>query len=449
MEQIITSLLETDMYKFSMGQAIYHHYPEYMTTWDFKCRNKDVHFTKEMVDEIRRQIRLYCHLRFKEDELKYLDDIKWIKGSYVNFLRLWRPNYADFTIDNKAECGLRITTKGTWLNTSMYEIPTLAIVNEVYFRMHYDYDELMKFKTEYCIGVLDNYDVVHYDNGKDQVKIGEADKSKRKCRFCGRMMPEVSYKKIAHTISEGLGNKCIITNDECDDCNETLGKEIEQDLITYLSPLRTFMSINGKNGKGKIKDDSFALYEDGPKSMKFDLFEKVIPEEKYWKFERDGDNFKLSFTHPQMVNPQDVYRAVVKYAIGVMDEAQLPYFEGTIKWIRKEWSATELPRLCFFLDQHPGREGKPCIAVFTRKNGDWSLPYSYVELQVAGVVIFAIIPFCDQDDISFSQKEDWTHTMDVLKIYRKMPFLKSIAPNKDETERIMYNFDFKKWSEVE
>jgi len=144
MEQIITSLLETDMYKFSMGQAIYHHYPEYMTTWDFKCRNTDVHFTKEMVDEIRRQIRLYCHLRFKEDELKYLDSIKWIKGSYVNFLRLWRPNYADFTIDNKAECGLRITTKGTWLNTSMYEIPTLAIVNEVYFRMHYDYDELMK-----------------------------------------------------------------------------------------------------------------------------------------------------------------------------------------------------------------------------------------------------------------------------------------------------------------
>jgi len=314
---------------------------------------------------------------------------------------------------------------------------------------HPDYDELMNFKTEYCLGVLDNYYVVHYDNAKDQIRIGEADKSKRKCRFCGKMMPEVSYKKVAHTISEGLGNKCIITNNECDDCNEALGKEIEQDLITYLSPLRTFMSINGKNGKGKIKDDSFALYEDGPKSMKFDLFEKVIQEEKYRKFERDGDNFKLSFTHPQMVNPQDVYRAVVKYAIGVMDEAQLPCFEGTIKWIRKEWSATELPRLCFFLDQHPGREGKPCIAVFTRKNGDRSLPYSYVELQVAGVVIFAIIPFCDQDDRSFSQKEDWTHTMDVLKIYRKMPFLKSIAPNKDETERIMYNFDFKKWSEVE
>jgi hypothetical protein len=209
------------------------------------------------------------------------------------------------------------------------------------------------------------------------------------------------------------------------------------------------MSINGKNGKGKIKDDSFALYEDGAKSMKIDLYEKESPEEKHWKFEKDGDNFKLSFTHPQMVNPQDVYRAVVKYAIGVMNEAQLPYFEETIKWIKKERSATELPRLCFFLDQHPGKEGKPCITVFTRKNEDRSLPYSYVELQMAGVVIFAIIPFCDQDDRSFSKKEDWTHTMDVLKIYKKMPFLKSIAPNKDETERIMYNFDFKKRREVE
>ena len=57
MEQIIKSLLETDMYKFSMGQAIYHQYPEYMTTWDFKCRNMDVHFTEEMRQEIARQIK--------------------------------------------------------------------------------------------------------------------------------------------------------------------------------------------------------------------------------------------------------------------------------------------------------------------------------------------------------------------------------------------------------
>ena len=144
MEQIIVSLLETDMYKMSMGQAIYHQFSDYKTTWSFKCRNKDVHFTDEMVAEIKRQIQLYCNLRFTEDELEYLNHIKWIKGSYVDFLRLWKPRYEDFEITTNAECGLAIETKGTWLNTSMYEIPTLAIVNEVYFRMAYDYEKLMK-----------------------------------------------------------------------------------------------------------------------------------------------------------------------------------------------------------------------------------------------------------------------------------------------------------------
>lgn len=143
MERIITSLLETDAYKFSMGQAIYHQFSDYKTTWSFKCRNEDVFFTAEMIEEIKHQIKLYCDLRFSEDELEYLNNIKWIKGSYVDFLRLWKPRYDDFSFGTDAACGLTIETKGTWLNTSMYEIPTLAIVNEVYFRMRYNYDELM------------------------------------------------------------------------------------------------------------------------------------------------------------------------------------------------------------------------------------------------------------------------------------------------------------------
>lgn len=143
---IISSLLENDMYKFSMGQAIYHQFSDYKTTWTFKCRNKDVSFTHEMIEEIREQIKAYCELKVTEDELDYLDSIKWIKGSYVDFLRLWHPRYADFTImeTNAVPCGMIIETNGTWLNTSMYEVPVLAIVNEVYFRMAYDYNELLK-----------------------------------------------------------------------------------------------------------------------------------------------------------------------------------------------------------------------------------------------------------------------------------------------------------------
>lgn len=142
-KQIVDSLLQNDAYKFSMGQAIYHQYSGYTTTWTFKCRNKDVKFTPAMVQEIDAQIRAYCNLCFRESELDYLKNIKWIKEDYIDYLRIWRPRYEDFIISTDAECGLSIETTGTWLNTSMYEIPTLAIVNEVYFRMAYNYTELL------------------------------------------------------------------------------------------------------------------------------------------------------------------------------------------------------------------------------------------------------------------------------------------------------------------
>lgn len=142
MNQIITSLLDNDAYKFSMGQAIFHQYNNYTTTWTFKCRNKNVKFTPTMVREITYQIKAYCNLFFKESELDYLRSIKWIKDDYIDYLRLWRPRYQDFTINTDADCGLNIETNGTWLNTSMYEVPVLAIVNEVYFKFQDNYNEL-------------------------------------------------------------------------------------------------------------------------------------------------------------------------------------------------------------------------------------------------------------------------------------------------------------------
>ncbi|MBP5451187.1 MAG: nicotinate phosphoribosyltransferase, partial [Treponema sp.] len=141
LEPIITSLLETDLYKFSMGQAIYHQYPSYKTNWTFKCRNEDVFFTPEMVEEISEQIHNYCRLRFTQEELDYLKEIEWLHEDYIAHLQIWKPRFEDIVISENSECGLSLEATGTWLNTSMYEIPILAIVNEVYFRMAYNYDD--------------------------------------------------------------------------------------------------------------------------------------------------------------------------------------------------------------------------------------------------------------------------------------------------------------------
>ena len=144
LQPIITSLTDTDLYKFNMGQVIYRKFPSHMTTWTFKCRNEDVQFTREMVEEIRDQIKAYCTLRFTEEELAYLDNMyPWFKGCYIDFLRIWNPRFEDFTIEAEGEHGLTIEAKGSWLNTSMYEIPVLAIVSAVYYRMQDNYEELL------------------------------------------------------------------------------------------------------------------------------------------------------------------------------------------------------------------------------------------------------------------------------------------------------------------
>jgi len=146
MEQIITSPLENDMYKFSMGQCIHNQFAEDTVEWRFKFRNWQElgKVTSDMVAEIRRQIDAYCKLSFSEEDLAYLKTIPWIKPAYIDFLRLWHPRREEILVneDGVDDCGLRITTKGSWLNTSMYEVPILAIVSEVFINMHPDFREL-------------------------------------------------------------------------------------------------------------------------------------------------------------------------------------------------------------------------------------------------------------------------------------------------------------------
>ena len=143
LDPIITSLAETDAYKLSMGQAIFHQFPTYKTTWSFKCRNKNVKFTPEMLKEIEEQIDSYCKLKFKESELKWMaKNLPWIKEDYIAFLRFWHPRREEIHINEMLQqgmddSGLAIDCTGTWLNTSMYEIALLAIVNEVYFAFKY------------------------------------------------------------------------------------------------------------------------------------------------------------------------------------------------------------------------------------------------------------------------------------------------------------------------
>lgn len=132
---IIRSLLDTDLYKFTMMQVVLHHFPQAQVEYRFKCRNAGVDLTP-YVDEIRDEIRQLCDLRFSDDELEYLRSMRFIKSDFVDFLALFHLNQKYVVVQPSAQGNgeIDITIRGPWLHTILFEIPLLAIVNEVYFR---------------------------------------------------------------------------------------------------------------------------------------------------------------------------------------------------------------------------------------------------------------------------------------------------------------------------
>ncbi|HPA91692.1 MAG TPA: nicotinate phosphoribosyltransferase [Quisquiliibacterium sp.] len=132
---IIASLLDTDLYKFTMMQVVLHHFPGAQVEYRFKCRNEGVNLAP-FIDEIVDEIQHLCTLRFRERELEYLRSLRFIKSDFVDFLGLFQMNqkYITVTPSPKGNGEIDIVVRGPWLHTIMFEIPVLAIVNEIYFR---------------------------------------------------------------------------------------------------------------------------------------------------------------------------------------------------------------------------------------------------------------------------------------------------------------------------
>ena len=148
LQPIVVSLLDTDLYKFNMNQVIFHKHTDLCGEYYFKCRTKNVVFTEEMVEEINAQIDHLCTLQFTETELNYLRSIRFIKNDYVEFLRLWHPIRAYVKAERTENGELNIVVSGPLFSAMQFEIYLLEIVNEVYFRMTFDYDALLQSAKE-------------------------------------------------------------------------------------------------------------------------------------------------------------------------------------------------------------------------------------------------------------------------------------------------------------
>ena len=149
---IITSLLDTDLYKFTMMQAVLHQFPGAQVEYKFRCRNPGVdpatgrasRALGAHVNEIRDEIRSLCSLHFQDAELSYLHSLRFIKSDFIDFLGLFKLNEKYITVTARPSGEIDISIHGPWLHTILFEIPVLAIVNEVYFRNTHKLPDLME-----------------------------------------------------------------------------------------------------------------------------------------------------------------------------------------------------------------------------------------------------------------------------------------------------------------
>lgn len=127
-QPIITSLLEQDLYKFSMTKAILHWFPGSTARFDFKCRSDAK--LGHLKPEIDRQLDSLCELRFTRDELDYLQSIPWLSGDYIDYLERFYLKRDQIHTDIDGDGQLVMWAEGPWRDISFFEIPCLAIVSE-------------------------------------------------------------------------------------------------------------------------------------------------------------------------------------------------------------------------------------------------------------------------------------------------------------------------------
>jgi nicotinate phosphoribosyltransferase len=198
---IIDSLLDTDFYKFTMMQAVLHQFPGATVEYGFKCRTPNIDLTPHAA-EIQDEIEKLCQLRFKPDELEYLDSIPFFKKDFIEFLRIFtlNSNFIQITTKNHQ---FDISIKGPWLHTILFEVPLLAIIGEVYYRHQYP-------KTDYTEGLrrlTDKITLVKKETSLGEFKFSDFGTRRR----FSRLWHEEVLKNLTSTLKESfLGTSNVL-----------------------------------------------------------------------------------------------------------------------------------------------------------------------------------------------------------------------------------------------
>jgi nicotinate phosphoribosyltransferase len=135
LDPIVRSLLDTDFYKLLMLQMIWGLYPKVEATFSLINRKTSVRLADEIDEtELRAQLDHARTLRFSKKEMIWLAGNSFYGSKQIfapEFLR-WLEGFRlpDYTLE-KRDGQYVLEFPGKWVETTMWEIPALAIINEL------------------------------------------------------------------------------------------------------------------------------------------------------------------------------------------------------------------------------------------------------------------------------------------------------------------------------
>lgn len=138
---IVTSLLENDLYKFSMWQALMHSHPGARAEYAFVCRSEPQFPLADLKDDLERELDHLCSLSFTQDELDYLNGLSYIKEDFVDYLSFFRFQRRFLTVEASGDT-LSVRAAGPLMIVMGFEMFVLYIISELYYR-RFDREMLM------------------------------------------------------------------------------------------------------------------------------------------------------------------------------------------------------------------------------------------------------------------------------------------------------------------
>ena len=315
----------------------------------------------------------------------------------------------------------------------------LGLETELYELNGYkSYSDAEKIQLKQFDCILNNYELIGFNLEKNKITpIGTRQKNKRICRFCKKSQPDVSFNNIAHAISEGLGNKKLILNEECDTCNKFFDENIERDFIYYHDLARTAFGIkNKKNNIPKMKGKDFQFFKDiDNNNLTIAIVQNIE------KHNQDEPPKNILFKTGNKIQVQNIYKTLSKFALSIIDDQYIKNFDETISWLKNKKEINKLPKIAVLNDYHFFTK-VPELTLYLRNNDNKKIPYLVGEFKFTFYMYIFIVPFSSEDNQDFLFENEYKDFLNCFKHVKNINKFRYLDFSNNISKELNFNINF-------